>query len=175
MLIESDGFISALGQRTDDDGRYVAATGSEVERIGFVEHNDEQAVLLKQRALNERVDVGLEPDISGRERAVVRVIAKIGDDEGEIGEVGSVPIGSELAEGHEILHLLGIVLHVGEIGERVVADSITASIVAGVADRREILGVRLPSNLGSMDARWRSNLTRGRIGWRGRSNRVRQD
>jgi hypothetical protein len=37
MLIESDGLVAALGQRTDDHGGYVAATGSEVEGIGFVE------------------------------------------------------------------------------------------------------------------------------------------
>jgi len=38
MLIESDGLVATLGQRTDDDGGYVAATGSEVESVGLVEH-----------------------------------------------------------------------------------------------------------------------------------------
>ena len=47
MLIESYGFVATLGQRTDDDGRYVATAGCEVEGIGFVEHNDKRAVLLE--------------------------------------------------------------------------------------------------------------------------------
>lgn len=73
-----------------------------------------------------------------------RVIAKIGDDEGIVGEVCRVQIGGELTEGHEVLHLLGIVLHVGEIGERIVVDGVTAGVVAGVADCWKIFGVRLP-------------------------------
>jgi len=36
MLIESDGLVATLGQRADDDGGYVAATGSEVDGVGFV-------------------------------------------------------------------------------------------------------------------------------------------
>ncbi len=144
MLIESDGLVATLGQRTDDDGGYVAATGSEVESVGLVEHDDEQAVNLKLRAVNKRVDIGLEPRIGGAERAIVRVIAKIGDDEGIVGEVSGVQIGGELTEEHEVLRLLGIVLHVGEIGERIVADGVTARVASGVADRWKIFGVRLP-------------------------------
>ena len=140
MLVEGDGLVCGLGKGADDDGGYVTATGSEVEIVGFVEDDDEQAVLLKLRAVNERVDIDLEPGIRGTERAVVRVIAKIGDDEGIVGEVDGVQIGSELTEGHEVLRLLGIVLHVGEIGERIVTDG----VVAGVADRWKIFGVRLP-------------------------------
>jgi hypothetical protein len=134
MLVEGDGFVCALGKRTDDDSGYVAATGSEVEVVGFVEDNNEKTVVLKLRAVNERINVGLEPGIGGAEGAVMRVIAKIGDDEGIVGEVGGVEIGGELSEGHEVLHLPGIVLHVGEIGERIVADGIAAHLVAGVAD-----------------------------------------
>jgi len=144
MLIESDGLVAPLGQRTDDHGRYVAAAGSEVKGIGFIEDNDEQAVLLELRALYERVDVGLEPGIGCAERAVVRVITEIRDDEGKVGQIGGVPIGSELTERHEVSHLGGIALHVGEIGERVVADGVTAGIAPRVADRRNIFGVRLP-------------------------------
>jgi len=40
--------------------------------------------------------------------------------------------------------LLGIVLHVREVGERIVADGVTAGVAAGVADRGNIFGVRLP-------------------------------
>lgn len=148
MLVECDGFVRAFGKRADDDSGYVAATGSEVEVVGFVKDDNEQAVVLKLRAVNQRVDVGLEPDIGGAERAVVRVIAKIGDDEGIVGEVDGVQIGSELSEGHEVLHLRGIVLRVGEIGERIVADGVAAHVVAGVADRWKILGVGLPGFAG---------------------------
>src|ERR1700732_435391 len=144
MLVESDGLVAALGQRTDDDSGYVAATGSEVESVGLVEHDDEQAIDLKLRGVNKRVDIGLEPRIGGAERTIVRVIAKIGDDEGIAGKVGCVEIGGELTEGHEVLHLIGIVLDVGEIGERIVADCVTTSVAAGVAYRWKIFSVRLP-------------------------------
>ena len=139
MLIESDGLVATPGQRADDDGGYVAATGSEVEGVGFVKDDNEQAADLKLRAVNKRADIGLEPRIGGAERAIVRVIAKIGDDEGIVGEVCRVQIGGELTEGHEVLHLLGIVLHVGEIGKRIVAGGVTAGVVAGVADSRKDL------------------------------------
>ena len=79
MLIESDGLVTTLGQRTGDDGGYVAAPGSEVEGVGFVKDDNEQAVDLKLRAVNKGIDPGLEPRIGGAERAIVRVIAMIGD------------------------------------------------------------------------------------------------
>ena len=50
MLVEGDGFVCALGKGADHDGGYVATTGSEVESVGFVEDDDEKAILLKLRA-----------------------------------------------------------------------------------------------------------------------------
>ena len=144
MLVKRDGFVGALCKRADDDSGYMAATGSEVESVGLVENDDEKAIDLKLRALNERGYVGLEPGIGGAERAVVRVVASIRDDEGIVGKVGGVEIGDELSEGYEILHLLGIVLHVGEIGKGITADGVTAGVAASVADRRNIFGIRLP-------------------------------
>src|SRR5947208_13795129 len=116
MLIESDGLVATLGQRADDDGGYVAATGSEVEGVGFVKDDNEQAADLKLRAVNKRVDIGLEPGIGGAERAIVRVIAKMGDDAGIVGEVCRVQIVGELTEEHEVLYVLGSVLLVQENG-----------------------------------------------------------
>ena len=144
MLVEGDGSVCPLGKRTDHDGGYVAATGGEVESVSLVEHDDQQTIDLKLRTVDERVDVRLQPGIGGAERAVVRVVAKIGDDEGIIWKVGGVQIDGKLTEGHEVLRLLGIVLHVGEIGERIVADGVAPGVAAGVADRWKIFGVRLP-------------------------------
>ena len=144
MLVEGDGLVRALGKRADDDSGDVAATRGEVESVSLVEHDDEQAIDLKLWAVNERVDVELEPGIGGTERADVRIVAKIGDDEGIVGKVGGVQIGGELSEGREGLHLLGIVLHVGEIGEGIVSDGVTGGVVPGVADRWNIFRVRLP-------------------------------
>src|SRR5467141_189588 len=130
MLIESDGLVATLGQRADDDGGYVAATGSEVEGVGFVKDDNEQAADLKLRAVNKRVDIGLEPRIGGAERAIVRVIAKIGDDEGIVGEGCRVQIGGELTEEHEVLRLLGMVLKVGEIAGRFWATAVPAGLAS---------------------------------------------
>ncbi len=77
MLIEGDGFVCALGKRADHDSSYVATTGSEVESVGLVENDDEQAIDLKLWAVNERIYIDLEPGIGGAERAIVRVVAKI--------------------------------------------------------------------------------------------------
>ena len=104
MLIEGDGFVRTLGKGADDDSGDMATTGSEVESVGFVEHDDEQPIDLKLRALNEWVDLELEPGIGGAERAVVRIIAKIGDDEGIVRKVSGVQIGGELSERHEAWH-----------------------------------------------------------------------
>lgn len=144
MLVEGYGFVPALGQGANDDGGYMPASGSHVEGVGFVEDNDEKAVFLKLRALNERVDVGLEPGIGGTGRAVMCVAAKIGDDKGIVGEAAGFQIGGELSEGHKVLRLPGIVLHVSKIGGRIVADGVETDVVAGIADRGNIFGVRLP-------------------------------
>src|SRR2546429_8134115 len=85
MLIESDGLVATLGQRADDDGGYVAATGSEVEGVGFVKDDNEQAADLKLRAVNKRVDIGLEPRIGGGEGGTVGVPSKMGGGGGKGG------------------------------------------------------------------------------------------
>ncbi len=74
----------------------------------------------------------------------MRIIAKIGDDEGIVRKASGVQIGGQLSERHEVGQLLGIVLHVGEIGERIMADGVAPRVVTDVADRWNILSVRLP-------------------------------
>jgi len=144
VLVEGDRSVSRLGKRTDDDSDHVTTTGSEVEIACLIEKDDEEAILLKLRAVDERVDVGLEPGIGSAERTIVRIIARIWDEKRIIGEMGIRDVGGELSEGHQILHLDGIVLHIRKIGERVVADRILSHVVSSVADRRKIFSVRFP-------------------------------
>src|ERR1700730_819258 len=144
MLVEGDGFVAVLRKGTDDYGGYVTATGSEVEVVGFVEDNDEQAVFLKLRAVNERVDVVVEPSVGGAERAIMRVVAKIGDDEGIVGKIGGGQVRGKLGEENEVLCLRGVVLDIPHVGKGIMANGVIALVSAGITDDREILGVGLP-------------------------------
>ena len=141
VLVEGDRFVCALGKGADDDGDHMTAAGSEVEIACLIEKDDEEAILLKLRAVDERIDVGLEPGVGGAQRTIVRVIARIWDEKRIIGEMGIRDVGGELRERNEILNLAGIVLYIREISERVVADRILAHVVSSVADRRKIFGV----------------------------------
>jgi len=149
VLVEGDRFVCAFGKRANHDSDHVTTAGSEVEIARFIEDDNEQTILLKLRAVDERIDVGFEPGVSGAERTIVRVIANIRNKKRIVGEMGIRDVSGELSEGHEILHLDCIVLHIGEIGERVVADRILSHVVSGVTDRRKIFSVRFPCFAGN--------------------------
>src|ERR1700730_6285656 len=82
MLIESDRLIATLAQRTDDDGSDVASARSEIHSVGFVKDDDEEAIFLEHGALNDWIDIRLQPIVGGDQRTVMRVIAEVWDDEG---------------------------------------------------------------------------------------------
>src|SRR2546430_1604882 len=62
----------------------------------FVERDNQQPILLKQRALDQRIDVAREPPVRGGERAVVRVVAQIGHDVHEIRQCAVRQVGGKL-------------------------------------------------------------------------------
>src|SRR6266550_2068640 len=53
-------------------------------------------------------------------------------------------IGGELGEGNEISYLRRAVLHVRQVGQRIVAHGVVPRVAAGVADRRQVFGIGLP-------------------------------
>jgi len=85
MLIQSNGLVSALAQRADNDGSHVTPARSQVQRVRFVKDDDEQPVFLEHRALYDRVDIRLQPSVGGGQGAVMRVVAQVWDDEGILG------------------------------------------------------------------------------------------
>ena len=102
----------------------------------------------KLRALDERVDVVLEPSVGGAERAIVRVVTKVGNDEGVVWQIRGRQFHGKLGEGYEILRLSGIVLHIREVSERIVAHGIVTGISSGIAGAREVLRIGFPSFAG---------------------------
>ena len=116
--------------------------------------------------LNQRVDVGLEPGVNCGERAVVPIVAEIRNDKEIVGQIAAGKIGCELSEEDKVLFLRGAVLHVGHVGQRIVADRVVARVAAGVAHRGQIFRVGLPGLSsgkklahdvvgGNREARWR--------------------
>jgi len=55
----------------------------------FVEHNDEQTVLLEDGVLYEGIYVVFEPVVGGAKSAIVRVVAAVRRDERVVGKVSA--------------------------------------------------------------------------------------
>src|SRR5512146_3559467 len=127
-----------------DRGPDDAAAAVRVVAVGFVEDDDEQPVGLKRRTRQQRGDVGLQPGVGDLETAVVGVVAQVRHHERVVRQRIAGQVGRELRERHEPLELRRVVHHIGEERERVVLARIAARLLAGVADRGQILRVRFP-------------------------------
>src|SRR5204863_16767 len=82
------------------------------------------------RALDQRVDVVLEPRIGRAQRAIVRVVAQIRHDVRELGERTVRQIRRELRERYVVARLHRIVRHVREQREDVVLPGVDPGIAA---------------------------------------------
>ena len=149
MLIDSGRLISELREGWTDQRAHHAAAAVGVIVAGFVEYHDEQAVLLEDRVLDQRIDVVFEPVIGGTEAAIVGIIATVGGDEGVVGKVSRGEILGQLCKGHQVLLLGGAVLHIGEIGNgdmaNVILPAAAGGVAAEVADRGQAFGISLPA------------------------------
>src|SRR5205807_2104176 len=112
---------------------------------GFIEHYDQQAVLLESGVFDQRVDVGLEPVVGSAEATIVAIIATVWRDKGVVGQVAGGQIGGEMRERHQVLLLRGAILHVSEISNgdvpNVVLSAAAAGIATEIADRGQAFGV----------------------------------
>ena len=107
MLIKSDRLVAALGQRTDNNGGDVASAGGEIGKVRFIKNNNQQAVFLKNGALDQGVDIRLQPIVRGSERAVVSIVTEVGNDKGVFGQITVGQVHGKVREGSEILFLRG--------------------------------------------------------------------
>ncbi len=96
MLIESGRLIAELGERGADQCADYAASAVSVVAAGFIEQNDEQAILLEDRVLDQDVDIVFEPVVGGAEAAIVGIIAAVGCDKGVVGKASGGEILVEL-------------------------------------------------------------------------------
>jgi len=89
VLIDGGRLIAELGERgTDQSAHHVASAVSAIV-ARFVEHNDEQTVLLEDGVLYEGIYVVFEPVVGGAKSAIVRVVAAVRRDERVVGKVSA--------------------------------------------------------------------------------------
>ena len=81
--------MSELGERRADQRADHAASAVGVVTARFIEHHDQQAVLLESGVFDQWVDVALEPVVGGAKSAIVRVVAAVRRDERVVGKVSA--------------------------------------------------------------------------------------
>ena len=110
-------------------------------RAVFIKGDDQQSVAagLQVGALDQRVDVGLQPRVRRREPAVVRVITPVGCDPRKIGQ-GVIPeVGLELGEVGKVG--LGDVRHILQrVVANVVGPGLFRVVLPGLARELELVG-----------------------------------
>ena len=153
MLIDSGRLISEFREGWTDQRAHHAAPAVGISVSGFVEHHDEQAILLEDRVLDQRIDVVFEPVIGGTEAAIAGIIATVGGDEGVVVMVSRGEIVGQLRKWHQVLSLGGAVLHIGELSNGGVANVILPAAAGGVApevaERGQAFRISLPALAGS--------------------------
>src|SRR5213075_858615 len=106
VLIRRRGLIPALGERADDRPRDLPAAVSAAAG-GLIPPDDQETVLLELRALDQRIDVGLEPLVGGSQCPVVSVVVEIRRDEGKVRQRPVRQVGGETRKGHHVRRLPG--------------------------------------------------------------------
>ena len=132
MLVWRAGPVASLRFRTHHHpGDPPAPLGAVADRL--VECDDQQAVPLKRRARDERLEVGLEPRIGRAQRAVVRVVAQVRHQHRVVGQRARRQVHCELAERHHVVPLRRVVHHIREQRDDVVLPGVFASTGPGVS------------------------------------------
>ena len=94
--------------------------------------------------MQQRNDPGLQPGVAGGGRAVVHVVAEVGDDEREVGQPVPREVTRKPGERDDTRAPRTRADDVAEVEERVVLLRVAAGRASGEARIREILGVGLP-------------------------------
>src|SRR5580700_4771557 len=134
MLVKSDRLVAALGQRTYNNGGDVASAGGEIGKVRFIKNNNQQAIFLKNGALDQGIDIRPQPIVRGSERAVVSVVAEVGNDKGVFGQITVGQVHGKVRAGSAILFLRGNVLYIGHVGQGIVRARILSGGSGGVAN-----------------------------------------
>lgn len=99
MLILRSRLISEFGECGTDQRANHTAAAVRIIVAGLIEHNNEQAVLLEDRVLDQRVDLVFEPIVGGAEATIVGIIAAVRCNKGVVGRVPGREILGQLAKG----------------------------------------------------------------------------
>ena len=118
----------------------------------LVEKDDQQTILLKEGALDERVDIGLKPGISLGQRPFVSVVIDIGHNPRILGQCAlRQVVGEVVGEVHHVGALRRNVRHIGEVGKGVVVFHVSARVATRVARRGDALDIGLPGLAGRQE------------------------
>ncbi len=124
VLIKSGRFKTLFRLRADDDDSYMSAI-CQIAGIRLVEDNDQQSILLKNRAGDQRRNVLLQPGVSDvqsdTQGGIVSVMQQVRDDKGKVRQLVVGQIRTKLREGDEILDLRAASRYIGEIRQNIVA------------------------------------------------------
>ena len=110
MLIKNIRYIAALKRRTNRHPQHMTTAVEGIGKPGLIENNDQVVVTLK--CGYQRADVGLQPTISHRHTAIVRVITVIRDNKTVIRQSITGDVDRQLGKWHQILLLRKIAPHV---------------------------------------------------------------
>jgi len=155
MLVEIRGAIPLLYVRADQRDGHLAAAVRTIALISLVPPDDEQAVFLELRAVQQRRDLVLQELVRGPKDvvvgaigaavgAIVRVMLQVGHDEGEIRQRVIGDVRGELRERYDVVLLPRAVTVVAEVCKGIVVLHVGVRIPARVARVRDRLGVGLP-------------------------------
>jgi hypothetical protein len=123
--------------------------------IRFIEVHDQNAIAAGAKcteAGEQRYYAGLQPTVSLQRRTVVRVVVNVGNDEGELRQRVVGQVDSELRERrNDAIGDLGVIRHIGEQRERVVADDVSPGVSAQIT-LGDAFGIDFESYAGSEHA-----------------------
>ncbi len=134
VLVESRRLEFLLRERTDYDRHGVTAAMREVGEFRFIENNNKQPVGLEYRTGDQGRDVLIQPAIRLGKSSIMGIVKIIGDDEGEVRQLSTVQVGSELRERHDIALLRRASLDVGEKYKWVVVLCVWIDVAAKISD-----------------------------------------
>src|SRR5581483_6881784 len=104
LLLMKHGRTSAASHvRPNDDGRHSTAAVPIVRALRFIEHDNQDTVLLKLAIAEQRSDVVAQPRVRLLQGAVVRIVITVWDHERYIRQIVVVQITGEVREWHQVL------------------------------------------------------------------------
>lgn len=144
-MVKNGRLMSLFRSRTDHKGRNVSAAMLLIRVYRFIISDDEQPVLSKGRAREQRINMSLEPIVSkcqfvgigagrNRRRTIVRIAVLVRNYKSVLRQLIVSQISSKLRKWDDIVSLRLTAEHISNVSERIVTLDVRILISTGVAD-----------------------------------------